>query len=376
MPVQPDDNLLSILRTLFRWKKTFQRVLLLTLVGSLIATLLMKNYYKAMTVFYPGSAQSANSDLMFGSTGVLTEFYGNDHDLDHISEIANSDELANYLITKFKLYQHYGQDSANAKGYFKTREIFWSLYTADKNKNDAVEIIVEDTDPQLATNLANAAREKVADMAQSVIKESQKNLLASFERNIGAKRAELVRLNDSIMRVQTRYGIIETEAQGEWLGLQYSKTETEITRLRAALEVLDNNPNIRRDTVEFIKANLHAAEKTQQRLLGSPDDRLNIRRFTEGLPQVYIMKDLNFQSRKQLSYDLERYYQIRAAYETPITAIHTISAADTPRVKSRPKRMFIVAGALVAAFLFTMLGCLLAEAYQDVDWRKELRIEN
>ena len=71
-----------------------------------------------------------------------------------------------------------------------------------------------------------------------------------------------------------------------------------------------------------------------------------------------VISDLHYQARRQLSYDLERYSQIKAAYNTDIPALQLIAAAETPIMKNRPKRTMLVITATIAAFLFTLLGAL------------------
>jgi hypothetical protein len=72
-----------------------------------------------------------------------------------------------------------------------------------KNRNDAIELTIEDTDPQLASDMANAAREKIDEFAQRLTKDSQAKLLASFDSNLKRKTVELSRLGDSVRIVQT-----------------------------------------------------------------------------------------------------------------------------------------------------------------------------
>lgn len=366
--MQEQDGLIGVLQTIRRWRKAIRNVCGLALVGSLVAVLLLKDYYQATTIFYPASPQLATPELMFGSAGQATDYYGGDRELDRLAEIANSEELVNYMVGRFDLYAVYGQDSTKNKGRAKVREIFRGLYAATKNKNDALEISVEDTDPQRAADMANAARQQVDAIAKRLLKESQAKLLAAFDRNVAAKRTELAVLGDSLRRLQNKYGIYDTEVQAELLSQEIVGAEANITKFRGALEILENNPLIRRDTIEFIKANLRAAERQRQKLAAPGGGELSLNRFTEGQPQVYVLKDLHFQARKQLSFDLERYYHIKSAYETDIPALLVVTPAETPHIKSRPKRSVIVIGAVLAAFLFTLLAALIADAYRDVKW--------
>ncbi|HRI60272.1 MAG TPA: hypothetical protein PK228_11130 [Saprospiraceae bacterium] len=364
------DNLLGVFQTIYRWRKAIRNICLIALIGSIAFTLTLDNYYQASTIFYPASPELSNPELIFGYTSQVTHYFGSDRDLDRLDEIANGAEVVNYMVHRFGLYEVYGLDSTSLKGRAKVREYFSNLYGAQKNKNDAIELTVEDTDPNRAAEMANAARDKVNEIAQRLIKNSQSRLLATFEENIKNKAAELEMLSDSLRGLQAKYNIYSGAEQGEQLSSQLSTAEAEIVRGHARLEVLDNNPLIPRDTIEYIKANLLANERVRQSLM-SPDSKnagISVKAFNEGLPKVSVMSDLHFQARKQLSFDIERYNQIRAAYNTDIPAVQIVELAEPPLLKSRPKRSILVIASVMAALLFSVLGVLLAEAYRDFRW--------
>ena len=236
---------------------------------------------------------------------------------------------------------------------------------------------MEDTDPEMAAKLANAARNRINDVAQRLTKESQGNILIAFEDNMSRKRADLAVLGDSIRQMQAIYGIYHPEAQGEQLAERLSEAEAEVVKNRARLEVLEPNRNIPRDTIAYLRANLSAYEQQLRQLNTGKagDGALTVTRYNEGLPRVSLLNDLHFQARKQLSYDLERYNQIKAAYNTNIPAVLIIEEADTPLIKNRPKRSVIVLASVLGAFLFSVLGALVADAYRDIDWKSITRKE-
>lgn len=365
------DNLLGVFQTVYRWRKTIRNVCVLAVAGSIVISLFLNNYYQATTIFYPASPELANPELMFGNTGQVTNYYGTDRDLDRLAEIAASNELEDFMVAHFNLYAQYDIDSTSKLGPHKVHKRFRALYNVQKNKNDAVELSIEDTDPKRAAEMANTAREKVNAIGQRLTKESQAKLLAAFEDNIGRKKAELELLGDSLRRTQEFFGIYDPVSQGEQLSEQLSTAESEIIRSRAKLDVLEKNPAIPRDTIAYIRANLSAYEKQRQQLMSNnPDaDNITIRRFNDGFAKVAVLQDLHFQSRKQLSYDLERYNQILAAYKTDIPALLVVEEAEVPLIKSRPRRSLIVIGTAIAAFLFSILAVLIADAYKDIRWQ-------
>ncbi len=372
--MQQRDNLLGVFSAIYRWRKTIRNICALTLVGSVVVSLFLYNYYKSTTIFYPSSPQLANPELIFGSTDQVTEYFGSDRDLDRMAEIANSNEVVDYMLKRFQLYEHYDIDSTDREGPYDVREEFRELYSAQKNKNDAIELSIEDTDPDMAAAMANAARGKINELGQRLIKDNQSRLLATFENNIERKTKELTILGDSLKHLQARYNIFSVSSQGEQLSMQLSNAESEIVRGRAKLEVLENNPLIPLDTIEYIKANLRASERQRQSLTSTDPqgDNLSIKTFNEGLPLVSVISDLHYQARRQLSYDMERYNQIKATFNTDIPALQVVEVATRPLIKSRPRRSVLVIASVLAAFLFSVLGVLIADAYRDTNW-KEVR---
>jgi tyrosine-protein kinase Etk/Wzc len=371
------SNLLGVVQVLYRWRKTLRNVCLAALGGSIVITLLMPNYYQATTIFYPASPELANPELIFGYTGDVTEYFGTDRDLDRLAEIANSNEVVDFMVTRFGLYEHYDIDSTSKRGPHKVRKRFRKLYSALKNKYDAIELSVEDTDPKLAAEMANAARGKVNELAQRMTKSSQGKLLATFEDNINRKNGDLKLLGDSLRTLQAHYNIYNVNTQSEQLSLQLATAEGEIARCQGRLEVLEADKRIPRDTIAYLKANLRASQLQRQRLMSRGDTTasLSLIRFNEASGQISVLADLHYQARKQLSYDLERYSQIKAAFNTDIPALHLVEQAEVPLIKERPVRSIIVLASVLAAFIFACIGILLAESYRDVNWRELLREE-
>jgi LPS O-antigen subunit length determinant protein (WzzB/FepE family) len=71
-------------------------------------------------------------------------------------------------------------------------------------------------------------------------------------------------------------------------------------------------------------------------------------------------------ARDQLSRDVNRIGELKAAYDNKISATHLIETATEPVQKERPKRSIIVLVSALAAFLFSCIGVLLLEKYKDL----------
>lgn len=368
------DSLIEVVRTLYRWRKTIRNICLAALLVSIGVSLLLDNYYEAKTVFYPTSPRLANPELLFGYTGQVTDYFGSDHDLDRLAEIARSREVEDFMIERFRLYEHYSIDSTARDGEYKVRKRLRKHYQVQKNKNDALELTVEDKDPRLAAEMANAARDKINEIGQRLSKESQRQLLAAYENNMKRKQAELERLADSLRRVQEQYGIYDVGTQSAQIAGQLSAAEIEVIRYRARLEVLEKDPSVPRDTLAYIRANLRAFEQQRQQLRSREGNAevLTVDRLNEAVPRIATLQDMHYQARKQLTYDIERYNQILSTYSTDIPALLVVEAAEPPPVKSRPRRSLIVLASVLGTFFFTVLAALVADAYRDVRWQEVL----
>ena len=101
--------------------------------------------------------------------------------------------------------------------------------------------------------------------------------------------------------------------------------------------------------------------------------QLTLERYSTGLARLQVLRDLHYQARKQLSYDLERYYQIKAVFNTEIYAIHIVEKAEQALRKNRPVRSLIVLGSVISVFLLAALAAVIVDAYRDVNWENVLR---
>ena len=365
------ENLLGVLQTVFRWRKSILRVCAIAAVGSIVISLFMPNYYKSTTIFYAASPDLFKPEKMFGNSTKDMEYYGTAVDIDRILTIAESNELVESIVKEFNLYQHYRIDSTSEKAYFKMREAFMKLYEVTKTKHDAIEITVEDKDREIAAKMTTSARNKINLMAQRLIKDSQAKMLQTFQRNIAEKEKNMVALGDSLSKTRQKYGIFD-KTVGESLAAAAAEAEGTVTRNTARLAVLQaagqQSPKLR-DSIAIIKANIRGAA---QQLISLTSDTskasFSLRRFNAGIAEVGILEKIYDESGNHLSYDKERLNQINAAYTSEISAIHLIEEARVPVVKSRPARTLLVLSAVLVAFIFSVISLLLLENYREVNW--------
>lgn len=361
--MEQKENLLDLLRVLLQWKKP----ILYTCIGigllTALISLLLPNYYQSTTIFYAASMDQVKPGHIFGTATTDTDFYGNDHDNDRLLTIAESNDVATYLIDKFDLYTHYDIDTTDQRASYKVKKKFFKYYNVIKTKRDAIELSMEDIDPVQSAGIVNAAREKVDAIYTKVIREQLGTLKKSMEKNISEKEKRLQVISDSLLAVKNRFGIYDATSQGEVFAEQILTSESKLNRENAKLKAFQQISSIPKDTITLLRA-VVAGYKNELQLLKEKQVLYN-----QGLSSVNVFEREQKELANRLSFQKINLNQLIAANETPMTGINLIETGDVPVMKSRPKRSIIVLSAVLLSFLFSVIGILLFDAYKGVDWK-------
>lgn len=363
--MQKKDSLLDILVLLYKWKK---HIIIATLLAGLITagvSLLLPNYYKASTQFYAASPDLAKPTPI-GVGGNPLRIYGSDEDIDRLLSISKSSAVMDYLITEFDLYNHYEikPESKNAKHKLLLK--LNKLYETSKTKYDAINLSVEDEDINMSALMANAARDKIKEIAKNIIKTSQVNLIKNYESNIDAKSNNLKLLVDSLFNIRDKYHIFNTASQGEAYGSSLVEISGKLENTKAQIAYLKSSPGLE-DSVRVLQAKLNGYEKQLSGINNSVND------YNNGYPFIITLERDIKEYGEQLSISTERLKQLQSAYESDFSTIHLIEKAEVPVYKSRPKRSIIVIGLTLLTFVIASLWVLLMDQFNKNNWKEEFR---
>jgi uncharacterized protein involved in exopolysaccharide biosynthesis len=367
MLMEQKDNLLDVIRTLLKWRKPLIIVSLITALTSVIVSLVLPNYYQADTIFLAVSPDQAMPELVFSSTPIRTAYYGNENDIDRLLTIAESNELVDFLVDTFQLFEHYDIKPDHPKARHLARLAFRDLYEVKKTKRDAIQLSVEDKDRELAMKIANVGRNKIDQFARQLIKKNIEKTLDTYEESVNTQQEQVDILSDTLMHLRKKYGIFNTVTQTEFLTNQLLESESKLARDQGRLRALiQQKTRIPPDTIAYLQANVQGLEQSIDTL------RTRIERLNAGLPIVSTFEKRYAESSNVLTDDIERYKKWRDTYESEIPAIILVEQASLPAIKSRPRRSMIVLTSLAIVLLFSIMAILLIDTYQDVEWRKLL----
>lgn len=369
MSQHKDDNLLEVIRLLFRWRKHLIITVAIAAIGSIIISLLLPVYYEATTTLLPVNPLLKSPNHVFGTSTENPEPFGTEEDLDRMLAIAESKELTDYLIKEFDLYNHYNIDTTDVKAPYKIKKHLFKLYNAQKNEFGEIEISVEDKDKDLARDMANAIRVKMDLIDQQLMKANQRSTVSMYENELNGKDAYLKMMKDSLSALRQQYGIYDIEAQGEFVSQTIPKIQSDLSGVRASLKYYQS---------VGLKDSVVAMQGRERDLAGKlatfsgSGEGFNLSTFNEGREKILFLEQFLETYSEEMAEQREIYRRYKSVAEANIPSVYTVEAAYTPIVKSYPVRWLIVAGSVFVAFVLAVMAILILDRYRDVKWNEIL----
>ncbi|MBT8218774.1 MAG: hypothetical protein KJP00_03065, partial [Bacteroidia bacterium] len=164
------EDLLGVLQVLYRWRKPILFTTMAAALLSIVIALILPKYYQSATTFYAASPDLNKPDIVFGDINTNFDYYGSDADIDRILTIAQSNELVDYMVDSFRLYEAYDIDPDNSKAPHYVELNFQKLYNVIRTPFDAILLEIEDKDPALSARMVEAARGKINEIATGLIR--------------------------------------------------------------------------------------------------------------------------------------------------------------------------------------------------------------
>jgi len=330
---------------------------------SVVVSLLLPNYYKAETTFYAASPDLAKP-IPIGGEEKDFRIYGDDRDLDRLFTIATSHDILFHIIDSFDLYTHYDIDRSDSKAKHKVHEALLENYQTIKTKYGALQLIVEDKDPKLAAAIANAAREKIEQMAQKIVKDSQAKLIENYNQNLVIKQIQSDSLSLKVRKIKESSGIFETWTQSGLYNVLLADAAINIEDAKGKIEFYKKYPTYRDSMIKYMALEAGAINKKARA-------NAELERYA---PVLTILKQLDQEQSRlndQISLDKERLKQLNATFSVPFTALHLVEKAEVPDQKSRPKRLIIILLTSLCGIMLSFLAVFVIDNIRNLDYNKK-----
>lgn len=214
----------GIISFILKWWLHIIIVTFVGLVSSLAISFTIKNKYKSTVIFYPTTTNSISKALLETAPGGKQDFlaFGEEEQAEQSLQILQSDEIREFMIKQYDLYNHYKikENSANAK----TR--IYKEYNGNvsfrRNEFNAVEITVLDIDPEVAKNMANEIAARHDTIKNKIQKERAVEGFKIVETEYNRLNAEIKLMTDSLDKIRA-LGVNDYVSMSEVLNRAYAE---------------------------------------------------------------------------------------------------------------------------------------------------------
>jgi uncharacterized protein involved in exopolysaccharide biosynthesis len=336
------------LRAIFqRWKYLLALAVVLAAVVSALVAWSLPNIYSSTAIFLPTSPQSTDPDRLV--EGSKLEVGARSEDLDRVLTIGQSLPLAEQMIRRFNLYEHYhlGQPGSDVVENNVLAEYSKNL-SIIHNERDAIELTFEDRDKKLAAAVANALVAAIDSTNQQLTLENRLNVLEIYRQRSKQLGSSYERTRQQLVTARRHYGVFGLEEQSRYLAKAIIDTEKELHLAEA------NSPGK--------VAGLRRALRGLTQAKGG--NIINLEGWTQGADSVaFLVTRLN-DLRARYAVSQAAFEQAETALRGRVSSFYLIQKAYPATRKSKPLRTAIVLGSVLATLMLSVFLILLLETYR------------
>jgi capsule polysaccharide export protein KpsE/RkpR len=203
-------NSVDLLRLLSRWKKHLIIVGVISLLGSIIfsSPAFIKPKFKSFALVYP-------SNLIAYSTESATE---------QMLQLAQSYDIRNKIIKRFKLLDHYGIDTTKNKSYkSQVYKQFDENIHIKKTEYESMEITAFDTDPYIAAAIVDSIIHYFDLKARALQVEKSQEVLIIARDQLKIKQQEMDSMDNLLHEYSMKYNLLDYKEQSKEVTRAYMR---------------------------------------------------------------------------------------------------------------------------------------------------------
>ncbi|WP_354585112.1 hypothetical protein [Hymenobacter sp. UYCo722] len=347
----PSFSLVGLGPIINRWKYFVAGAVALAAIVSVVVSLLLPNVYRSTAVFIPTNPQTADPDRLLEDNTQMRgqlELTGRAEDLDRAITIGESQPVAELMIKKFGLHQHYkaGPPGDDAADNYVLSE-FSSNLGIVHNERDAIELTFSDKNKILAATVANTIVHVIDSVNQQLTLENRRTVLQLYRKRYEYLSTSFENSRRELVGARRHYGIYGLEMQGRYMAKQLIETEAALRKAEAG-----------GGDVAGLRRALRGLTRTDGGNL------INLESYVRGTDSLNM-----FTTRVA---DLQtRLIAARSAYETAelsikgqLSSLYQVQKAYPATRKFKPVRSLIVLGSVLAMFVLSVLFIALLELYR------------
>jgi uncharacterized protein involved in exopolysaccharide biosynthesis len=358
----PEDDEISLLDLLQVVAENLRLLVLGPLAAGLLAlgiTFLIAPTFTASTKFMPPQQQQSGAAAMLSSLGALGGLAGAATGLknpgDQYVAFMKSRSVQDAMVDRFKLVERYeSKFREDARKTLETSSVIAS------GKDGLITIDVDDKDPQVAAQLANAYVEELGRLLNRLaVTEAQQRRLF-FEKQLANAKDNLVRSEQALKASGVNSSALKASPTAAVEGLAKLKAgitaqEVKLASMRGYLA--ESAPDFKQAQTELsaMRAQMARAESEEPVAAGA-----------KGADSDYIAKYREFKYHETLFELFAKQYEMARVDESREGAvIQVVDAAQPPEKKSKPKKAMIALMTTLATGFALLLFIFIRQAWRN-----------
>ena len=334
------------------------------IIGGAIAlaiALILKPVFTSTAVLLPPQQQSSGMSAVLGQLGGLGGMAGGLGGLKNPSDLyigmLQSRTVADSLIERFKLKERY-----EAKTMESTRKTLENSTKIGAAKSGLITIDVEDHDPQIASDIANAYVKELTLMTETMAVSEASRRRVFFAKQLESAKDKLADAEVNLKKVQETTGMIQLEGQVKGLIANTAQLQGNIAAKEVQLSAMRsfataNNPELIRLQEELRGLNDQLFKLNKGQLPKNGDIAIPTGKIPEvSVEYVRSLRDVKYY--ETIFELLAKQFEMAKIDEAKdANLIQVLDKALPAEKKTRPKSLFIVLGGILGG---AFIGLLLA----------------
>lgn len=231
------DNLMVLL---WSWRKWIIIMVTLTIIGSAVVSLLIREKYRSTAIIFPSKSSTVVLGEMLNPSQSITAI-GEEEEAEQLLQILNSSEIRDFIINKYNLMKHYDIDAEGDFAYTNLVREYNSNVTCERTRHNSITIDVLDYNPDTAAFIANDIARLVDSTKNRMIRERSMKAFEVIEKEYLSLKRETEELRDSLTKLSKMGVIASTEGQAKLIEAYTNaiaqRNTTGIAELSKQLEV-------------------------------------------------------------------------------------------------------------------------------------------
>ncbi len=326
---------------LYKWRKPLFIIMVVAVVVSWFfsSPWFITPKFKSTVIMFPASSSSISKSLLNEQSvkGQDITAFGEDDQAEQLLQILNSNKIRDRVMRKFDLMRHYDIDSTSEIKYSNLFKEYDNNITFRRTEFMAVQISVNDKDPQVAADIANTIASLLDSAKNDMMRQRSVKGFKVVEAEYKAMKAEKNQIVDSLIALGS-LGVNDVEYQSQVLNQQF------------AIALMNGN-------------------KTAQAALQKKLDILG----KYGGIYMALKNSLEYKT-EQLSLLETKYKHAKVDAEENLPQKFIVSDAYKAERKTYPVRWLIIMVSTIAALFMSIIVIMIMEKISDYNSHKKFQI--